>query len=412
MAELLSLITTSLTILSNVIHLPTRLLHHRTHSLIETIPFSSPADAHYAKRRFPSPPMAFLAALFLDLRAMRKLESETLNSSSPDSVMAFKDSHISAVGATSVASAILAQLSMTTLQLGGFSDIHWSAAGVVLSSLLFGVLSVIVSTGQQQVFGMLNDAERVRMWLSCGYYEDEEDEDTDVEVNPIAISPGMVDGPQEATLKATYAQRCPGRRLKASAASIQIMRLPNTLLSFEAVAFLVGIGLFLGFAARQDLDRTPARDNNRAVLGLWCTVGILLVLECGGSSLWKMREGRAMEKQWGETVESSNGDEEAGRQQESRDRGPFPRSNEADRESDDGEEEADERTSLVKQRGKHTRTTSQHTKVPTPTLTSKSLSSRDQRNKDALAQAFEESAKAHLQAAEADREVARLLRKP
>lgn len=369
MAELVSLLSTSYIIASNIVQSPFRREHANAYPLTH-LPFSSQTDLTYALRRFDGGRRhkrhlnAFLAGIFLDIRGMRKLEEEVLNNPGDDGdemVMAFKSSHLEAVGGTQLTSAILAQLSMTTLQLDGLSDMHWSASGFMLSGILFGVVAVILATMQQQVFGMLNDPMRVKLWLSCGYYED-----------------------QDEGKKATSNT---GRRLKASVASLQIMRLPNTFLSIAAFAFLVSIGLFLGFSARQDLNRTPGRDNNKAVLILWLVTAFVAVSESAGCGIWKIWEDRKVERMSGMEGEGK-GIKKNGRSDEE----------EAGSRLGDGvEESADERTRLLENYD-HDGNDTSHAK-------------RSGDGLNALAKALEASAKAHARCAEADKEVARLMQK-
>ncbi|KAL9621678.1 MAG: hypothetical protein Q9160_003931 [Pyrenula sp. 1 TL-2023] len=373
MAELVSLLSTSYILLSNLTRLPFSRRTSSDHPLLH-LPFSSPADLTYALRRFGHHPrpLVFLAGLLLDVRGMRKLESEILNSGNDESVMAFKSSHLDAVGGTQLTSAILAQLSMTTLQLDGLSDMHWSASGFMLSGILFGIVAVILATMQQQVFGMLNDPLRVKLWLSAGYYGDEEDGGGRGKRNEIGTGE---------------------RRLKASVASLQIMRIPNTFLSFAALAFLVSIGLFLGFSARQDLDRTPGRDNNKAVLILWLVTAFVAVSESAGCGFWKVWEDRRLERESG--IEDAEGfgtkknRDGRGADEENGARGiGGPEDGHGNGEDEEEEEEADddESAALLKNHP-------------------------EDEGFDALAKALEKSAMAHARCADADREVARLMKK-
>ncbi|KAF7511400.1 hypothetical protein GJ744_004589 [Endocarpon pusillum] len=46
--------------------------------------------------------------------------------------------------------------------------VHWSAQGFCASSMILGILSVIMATSQHQEVGQLNDVLTVRLWLSRG----------------------------------------------------------------------------------------------------------------------------------------------------------------------------------------------------------------------------------------------------
>lgn len=98
--------------------------------------------------------------------------------------------------------------------------------------------------------------------------------------------------------------------LQTSVASLLLLRLPNTFLLYGVACFLVGFGLFLGFAWRQDLDNTPSRDSNRAVMIMYIVVGCVSFLGAGGVVKWKMGEVDQAEKEAGKDIEEGDDDED------------------------------------------------------------------------------------------------------
>ncbi|OJD31573.1 aspartate racemase protein [Diplodia corticola] len=267
-------------------------------------------DREYARRRFGSV-MSFLADLIVDVREMRKVE-DTLESTDK-SVMAFKDSHLSAVGSVSTTAAIVAQLSSTTLQMPGLSHVHWTAPGCIIASLVFGVLAVILGTVQQQILGTLTNPEGVRMWLSNGRfypphrlcrprYDERIGETGDsfclsAEHNHLASTPQFRGTAPRAR-----------RRLQVSIAALQLMSMPHKFLTVAVAFFLGGLALYLGFAYRQDLDDTPARDNNEAVFISFVAVAGAAVMSGLGVSAWKFWEVRGAERR---SDKDAYGDEES-----------------------------------------------------------------------------------------------------
>lgn len=163
-------------------------------------------------------------------------------------------------------SAIAAQVSMTALGLPGVDQVHWTAPAFLIASAVFGFLSVVIACMQQQVIGMLNDPSRVRVWLSNGHFTDPERGQT---------------------------------RLQSSISALQLTRLPNTFLSYAVTSFLLGFGLYLGFAFAHDLDTTPGRNNNEAVLILFLAVSACGILETGGWMSWKLFEVSYAEQELG-----------------------------------------------------------------------------------------------------------------
>lgn len=227
---------------------------------------------------------------------------------------------------------------MTTLQLNGLDQVHWTAAAFVIASLLFGVLSVVLSCLSQQILGMLNEPSRVRLWLSNGHFTSD----------------------SEGGRK---------KRLQASISALQLTRLPNAFLGYGVTCFLTGLGLYLGFAYRQDLDTTPGRNNNEAVLILFLVTASCAILTGAGWSALKLLEVTYAEEAWetdrqGRLRYVSDAEGEG-----------LPR------------DHSTETTSLLDRR----------------------QGSRS--DMDGLAEALEKAAKAHRECAEADREVASLMRK-
>jgi len=222
---------------------------------------------------------------------------------------------------------------MTTLQLNGLDQVHWTAAAFVIAALLLGVLSVVLSCLSQQVLGMLNEPSRVRLWLTNGHFT-------------------TTDGGQ--------------KRLQASISALHLTRLPNTFLSYGVTCFLTGLGLYLGFAWRHDLDTTPGRNNNEAVLILFLVTASCGILTGAGWSAWKLFEVTFAE----EALDTDR-------------KGNLRSVGDVEEEGEGGDSET---TSLL---GSH---------------------SSGRSDGKALAEALEKAADAHRRCAEADGEVARLLK--
>ena len=98
--------------------------------------------------------------------------------------------------------------------------------------------------------------------------------------------------------------------LQTSIASFLLLRLPNAFLLSGVMCFLIGFGLFLGFAWRQDLDNTPSRDNNWAVMVMYIVVGCVTFFGTGGLVKWKMSEVDQAEKVVGKDIEEGDDAEE------------------------------------------------------------------------------------------------------
>lgn len=185
-------------------------------------------------------------------------------------------------------SAIISQLSSTTLQIPALSSVNWTAGGFIITALLISVLAVMLSCVQQQALGTLNEAGGVRMWLSNGS----------------ASRVGSKDG-NDAFFRGQHRDG-----LETSVASLLLLKLPNTLLLYGVTCFLVGFGLYLGFAWRQGLENTPSRDSNFSVMILYIVVGCVTFFGSGAVVKWKMSEVIRAEKVIGKDIEEGDDGEE------------------------------------------------------------------------------------------------------
>lgn len=182
-------------------------------------------------------------------------------------------------------SAIVSQLSSTTLQMHALSNVNWTASAFIIAALLFSVLATMLSCVQQQVLGTLNESHGVRIWLSNG----------------AARRVGAKDSGNDA-----FTDEQGGCELHTSVASLLLLRLPNAFLLYGVTCFLLGFGLFLGFAWRLDLDDTPSRDSNFKVMIMYIVVGSVNFLGAAGVVKWKMGEVDQAEKVVGKDIEGGD----------------------------------------------------------------------------------------------------------
>jgi hypothetical protein len=249
-------------------------------------------------------------------------------------------------------SAIISQLSSTTLQIPALSSINWTASAFIITALLFSILATMLSCIQQQVLGTLNESSGVRMWLSNGS----------------SSRSGSKDGKGGHSF--TRSQDRDG--IQTSVAALLLLRLPNAFLLYGVTCFLVGFGLFLGFAWRQDLRNTPSRDNNMAVMIIYIAVGGVSVLGTAGVVKWKMGEVDQAEKIVGKDLEEGDDEEEGD--------GSGSGSRNGSQQEDSGREgEADGLLGKQKRQGKY--------------------SPREAMNHERIAKALEDAARAHRELA-------------
>ena len=143
----------------------------------------------------------------------------------------------------------------------------------------------MLSCIQQQILSTLNESGGVRMWLSNG---------------------------SERASRNAFVHGRDRHGLQTSVASVMLLRLPNGFLLYAVACFLIGFGLFLGFAWRQDLDNTPSRDSNLAVMVMYIVVGCLSFLGTAGVVKWKMGEVDHAEKVLGKDIEEGDENDDDG----------------------------------------------------------------------------------------------------
>src|SRR5438034_2224682 len=86
---------------------------------------------------------AFSAAL----RTMDRVERSVLSADSDP--LAFKQAFVSDLNSLAVTGAIITQVAITALALPHLSEVHWTAQGAFITSLVFGFLTVFFETRVQ-----------------------------------------------------------------------------------------------------------------------------------------------------------------------------------------------------------------------------------------------------------------------
>ena len=128
---------------------------------------------------------------------------------------------------------MVAQASLTALQLPRLTSAHYTAYGFLTTSLVISLLATFFTWVLQRVYSLLGDADEIRSWLSDGI-----ENDTTSEI-----------------------------RMQSSYASHQSMQIPFELVSIAIMLFIAGIAIYLGSAMVDGFDLgTGGTDRgNRAV---------------------------------------------------------------------------------------------------------------------------------------------------
>lgn len=127
----------------------------------------------------------------------------------------------------------MAQIAIISFSLNDLSQAHWTAQGFFTFSLVASVISVYHASARQKALSRLLNPEDIRIWIR------RKEADTD----PLQTHFGGF----------------------PSVAAVLTVSAPNALLSLAVHAFLVGLGIYLGFIWTKGLNLPSTVSDNRAV---------------------------------------------------------------------------------------------------------------------------------------------------
>jgi hypothetical protein len=168
-------------------------------------------------------------------------------------------------------SAIIGQVALTALSLPGLNQTHWTARAFLVAAMVLGVLTVVASSYQQMSIGMLNKAVEIRLWLSDDFDDGQE------------VPTSQITELREYVLNGKFP-------LRSSLSAQQLIRLPFALLGWGVYSFLVGFGLYLGFAWANHIDTDLGKNDNRNVLIVFLFATLLSILLFAIWSIMKASE--------------------------------------------------------------------------------------------------------------------------
>ena len=119
--------------------------------------------------------------------------------------------------------------------------------------------------------GMLNKAVEIRLWLSDDFRESQQ------------VPTSQVTELREYVLNGKFP-------LRASLSAQQLIRLPFALLAWGVYSFLVGFGLYLGFAWANNVATDLGKEDNRNVLIVFLVAALLSILLFAIWSIMKASE--------------------------------------------------------------------------------------------------------------------------
>ncbi|KAF2496463.1 hypothetical protein BU16DRAFT_460458 [Lophium mytilinum] len=202
-----------------------------------------------------------------------RVESQVLGQLSGDDgvddAMNFKTSVLDGCTMISVASALLAQISITALSLDALSQTHWTARGSLIFSLTTALMAVYYATTQHRIMSRLLSAKQVRSWIRGGEiiirrgrHHLQAMLQARAELRP--CDPTELDHVQ-AQLIHDRPQFLRQTCFTPSVAAVVTISAPQMLLSTSLMALLLGLGIYLGFTWTFRLDTVAGPQNSRNV---------------------------------------------------------------------------------------------------------------------------------------------------
>lgn len=208
------------------------------------------------------------------LRTMDRVEKSVLTAASDP--VAFRNAFISDFNSLAVTGAIISQVAITAITLPYVKQVHWTAQGAFITSLVLGCLSVFFSTRIQRSLTALASADDVKDWL-CKLISRRQYDAFEKALRPrITHAQAASSGGERKILRKEIVQFLEGHRWKhASFYSCAILSTPPELLNASMGAFLVGLGIYLGCVWEQDLDPISGTTASRALLICYVVVAVL-----------------------------------------------------------------------------------------------------------------------------------------
>lgn len=216
---------------------------------------SNYAKARYGKNYYWRPWLLF------DLEQLDQLEY-LINKAPDEDLLHHKRSEQAMIQMVSVVGALMAGLSVTSLQLPGIQHTIYVARGGLLCALVVAILVMFLGCLQQQTYGFLEHPQTIRAWLSNGVL---------------------------------YSNAAGETILQSSGLSNQLLRIPFELLCLCITTYLISIGIFICFALTNHVNQSSDNifvSNHVALIAfgmLFSLALVILGLLLGGKEIEKQK---------------------------------------------------------------------------------------------------------------------------
>ena len=235
------------------------------------------------------------------LKIMDRVERNVLPLDS-DPIL-FRSSFTSDCTMLSVTGAIITQIGITAMVLPSLSDVHWTARGAFVTTLVLGCLSVFFATSVARNLSSLSSADDVRDWLSkpASKQAHAEFERT---VGPRLRAARTATADEKDVLRAAVVRFLQENRWTTpSFYSCAMLSAPSILLNTATGAFLCGLGIYLGSVWSRGLDPEAGPVAVRAVMICYIVGAVCGLALFFGSSNRKQAELKRV-RRWMEVIEA------------------------------------------------------------------------------------------------------------
>lgn len=224
------------------------------------------------------PRALLLLFMFPDaLAVMDRIEHDVLTGDK-DGPVAMKQSMAANCNMIAVAGAIIAQVAITGLSLDKVAETHWSTEAAFIISLVAGALCVYYTCMVQQKLGGLSRPEDIKDWLCRPGKWTGLDKELGDQLN--ALHNDSKARPDLERLQRDLLGHLADDRWKTASINAAIMlSVPGFLLNVSVATFLVGLGIYLGFAFTNDFLPDAGTNAALAVLLVYIlasTLGLLI----------------------------------------------------------------------------------------------------------------------------------------
>jgi hypothetical protein len=170
---------------------------------------------------------------------------------------------------------LVASVAVTALQLDSISQAHWVIRGLWVSSLVLGLLVVYYASSQRKTIGRLLRPQQIRDWMSAkkdivlGHnYQSVAD---NFPLLPVIPFPATVASAMESDIPTDDFRY----KNLPSVSSVILISSPRLALSYSVNSFVAGLGVYLGFTWRRDLDKGSGDNGSRNVFIFYVVVIVI-----------------------------------------------------------------------------------------------------------------------------------------